>query len=128
MDGSIDSFENSPVDPDPHAPTGAAADERPDLRMQRLGDYLKDALAHPNAFAANLGAQNSGLMKMAYRIQQGIEDAMEQEPTILEDLENLTFSLDTYLKLSKQVDRFSQLCMKLDEFKAAEVPLATTEP
>ena len=128
MDDSIDSFENSPVDPDPHAPTDAAADERPDLWMQRIGDYLHEALTHPNAFAANLGAQNSSLMKLAYRMQQTIDNAMEQGPMTLEDLEDLRPTIESYSKITKQVDRFSQLWMKFDEVKAVKLPLATTEP
>ena len=128
MDGSIDSPTNDPVDCDPQAPTDAAANDRPDHRMQRIGDYLNEALNSSNALAANLGAQNSSLMKMGYRMQQTIENAMEEGPMTLDDLENLMPTIESYLKISKQVDHFSRLCIKLDEVKAVTLPLASNEP
>ena len=54
MDGSIDYPTNDPVNCDLQALTDVAADERLDHRMQRIGDYLNEALTSPNALAANL--------------------------------------------------------------------------
>ena len=64
---------------------------------------------------------------MAYRMQETIENAMAEGPMTLEDLEDLMPTIESYLKITKQIDRFSQLCIKLEEVKAVKLPLATNE-
>ena len=123
-DGSINSDGRAPTD----TPTDTAADERPGLHLQRIQDLLAESLALPNAFAANLGAQNSGLMRMAYRLQHSIEEALDEGPATIEELEYLRPLIETFLKTTKQVDRYSQLCMKLEQAKAAISALVSKLP
>ena len=136
MDDAIDATTNCPIDSDGRAqsdtptdtPTDTAADECPDLEMRRIQDLLAESLALPNAFAANLGAQNSGLRKMAYRMQQAIEKALDQGPAELEEFEDVMPAIETLLKITKQVDRYSQLSMKLEEAQAAMSALVAKLP
>ena len=121
MDDAHDSPTNDPVDPNHQTLTNPVIGDSPDLSLQRIHDYLRESLARVNAFAANLGAVNSGLMLIAYRIQKAIEAEMEPGPATLDELAYFMPAIDNLLKITKQIGSFSQLDMKLDELKTAKL-------
>ncbi len=96
-----------------------------DLRLRRIMDYRQEVLAKADALEANLGAVNSELMSIGYRLHQAIEAAMEVAPGALDDFQKLMPAIDNYLRIAKQIDRFAQLDLRL--VKARERSRAMTE-
>lgn len=94
--------------------TDAAATE---LRERRIADYMKDSLTKSDPFEANLGVVNADLMKIAHRFQRVLDGAMQQPPETLAEMTEFVPGLDSYLRVVKQVDRFSQLALKLQAGK-----------
>ena len=97
------------------APGAAAppAGDGADRRLQRIMDYLREALARESALEANLGAVNSDLLIMGYRLKQAIDEAMAATPAALEQFQRLMPAIDSYLRLTKQIDRLAQLSLRL---------------
>ena len=62
---------------------------------------------------ANLGVVNADLMLLAGRFRHVLEEAMQQSPETLAEMAELMPGVDSYLRVVKQVDRFSQLAVKL---------------
>jgi hypothetical protein len=91
----------------------ASLEDAPDLRLQRILDHLHEALAAESPLAANLGAVNSDLMLMGYRLQQVIEAAMAATPVGLDQFELLMPAISNYLRIIKQIDRLAQLSLRL---------------
>jgi hypothetical protein len=82
-------------------------------RMQRIADYLAACLSNANALEANLGIVNSDLLLIAFRLKQTIDQAQESGAKSLEELDYLLPAIETYLQITKQIDRFSRLELKL---------------
>jgi hypothetical protein len=61
---------------------------------------------------ANLGTVNADLFLMAHRLMQGMGDVLESRPDSLEEFDLAHQSLDNYLRVTKQIDRFTQLIEK----------------
>ena len=98
----------------PAASTAAPpAGDGADPRLQRIMDYLREALARDSALEANLGAVNSDLLMMGYRLKQAIDEAMAATPAALEQFQRLMPAIDSYLRLTKQIDRLAQLSLRL---------------
>lgn len=90
--------------------------EHPDVpaaREQRIADYLTQSLEVGDPFEANVGMVNADLMFLVHRYQQALGGALEEPPEDLAELAEITPSVDSYLRLVKQMDRISQLAMKL---------------
>jgi hypothetical protein len=96
------------------AETVCGDEDRPhDPRYQRIVDYLNTALAIEDPLAANVAATNSDLMLMAYRLKQAIATAMEMTPAALEEFEKLMPAVDSFLRITRQVERFAKLNLQL---------------
>jgi hypothetical protein len=52
-------------------------------------------------------------MRFAYQFQHLLNEAMQQSPETLAEMAEFKPGLDDYLRVVKQVDRFSQLAIKL---------------
>jgi hypothetical protein len=90
-----------------------AEDDPHDRRYQRIIDYHNTALAIEDPLAANVGAVNADLMLMTYRLKQAIGEAMDVTPTALEEFEKLMPAVDSFLRISRQVERFAKLNLQL---------------
>jgi hypothetical protein len=101
----------------PSSEEGMTKSTTGNLRDQRIADYLNDALSKPDPFEANLGIVNADLMQIAHRLQQVLNEAMQQPPETLAEMAEFMPGLDGYLRVVKQVDRFSQLALKLQAGK-----------
>jgi hypothetical protein len=84
-----------------------------DLRVQRLVEYTADSLAKENALEANLGVINGDLMLLEYRFRQGLDELFKESPHSLEELTIAMPSVDAFLRIAKQIDRYSQFAAKL---------------
>lgn len=88
-------------------PCGETDDD--DVRLQRIIEYMRDSLANSDPLDANLGTVNADLFLMAHRLMQGMGDVLESRPDSLEEFDLAHQSLDHYLRVTKQIDRFTQL-------------------
>lgn len=101
-------------DPKATFPSNADAPTDPaGVCERRIDDYLAASLQKGDAFAANLGAINAGLMRIAHRFQTVLGEVMRQPPETLAEMSEFMPGIDGYLRVVKQVDRMSQLAMKL---------------
>lgn len=97
----------------PVAPPGERSTEMPaNSRGDRIRDLLASSLAKLDPLEANLGVVNSDLMLLAYRLKQSIDSALT-EPDASEELEMLMPAVENYLKVVKQIERFSKLDLQL---------------
>jgi len=101
-------------------PESEASTTPSDIRLQRITDYLEEALAKASPLEANLGATNADLQLIAYRMKQALEEALQQGPATIADLEELERTLEQYIKITKQIDRFTQAAMKLAASPSAQ--------
>jgi hypothetical protein len=98
---------------DPQNPGEPAPGESGDRRLERVRDYLHESLAKADALAANLGAATSDLMLYSYRLHEAIAAEMAEAPLSLEQLEHLRPAVDAYLRITRQIDRFAHLDLRL---------------
>jgi hypothetical protein len=107
----------------PPGPTPASTPARPvgappgepcrSQRLKRIRDYRQEALGNPDALQANLGAINSDLMRIAYRLMRATDRALGQCPQPLEDFPSLLPAIETCSQLARQIDRLAQLDARL---------------
>ena len=90
------------------------------IREQRIADYVAESLANDDPFEANLGVVNADLMLLAHRFRHVLEGAMQQSPETLADMAECMPGVDSYLKVVKQIDRLSQLKVKLRATRSKE--------
>jgi hypothetical protein len=98
--------------------TNAALDEplnevTPDLRLARILDYEAESLAKPVALEACVGLSNGMLMQMGCRLADVINAATEG--LNIENFSRVQPMMDTYLRVMRQVDRYSHLEAELTE-------------
>jgi hypothetical protein len=79
------------------------------LRIQRIQDLLAEALELPNALQANLRACSSDLLLLAQRFRQAMNVAFGEGSDPLVTLERLRPAIDAYLRITRQIDRLTQL-------------------
>lgn len=89
--------------------------EDQDLRFQRVLDYANAAIQKADPLAANLGVVNSGLFIIAARLQDAISAATDPNNPEPADLRMLQPAVDHYLRVTRQIDRFIQLELRLSE-------------
>jgi hypothetical protein len=82
-------------------------------RLERIRDYECDALAQPDALVANLGAINSDLMRLAYRLLRSTNAGLAQYATSLEDVATILPAIGVCSQITRQIDRLAQLDCRL---------------
>lgn len=100
--------------------TPVVDDEASDVRTRRLAEYMASSLTEDDPLAANLGAVNGDLMLLAYRMRQALDGLFDEPPESVQELQAAMPGLEGYLKVTKQIDRFSQLAVKLAAAKASD--------
>lgn len=84
-----------------------------DRRVERIADYVSEALDADDPLEANLGAVNADLMFMAYRLKQVVGDSLRESPETIRAMAEVMPAVDNYLKVTKQIGSMSQLVVKL---------------
>jgi hypothetical protein len=79
------------------------------IRLQRILAYQAQALSKRNLLRSNLATTNSGLMRMALRLEETIDELMAQAPLTEERLQLLFKAIDAHLRVTRQIDRFAQV-------------------
>ena len=115
-DVPLSSLESTPV-----AETPPQQVHRPELqrRLDRVAAYATASLAKRNSLLAALGSANSGLMTLNLYLEESLVQALATGPTSVEQLEKLQPSIDMYLRVTRQIDRFAQLEIKSKSRRSA---------
>ncbi len=82
-------------------------------RLKRVQDYQSQALAKTNALEANLGSVNSGLMGISLQLDHAIRKTLDASPDMIERVQKLLPTIETHLKVARQIDRFTQLELQM---------------
>lgn len=90
-----------------------AQDGLDDCRFQRLADYQQKAIKTADPLVATLAVINSDLMGMAFRLSKAIDGAVGEGAAGLQELRQVDPALNSYLRVAKQIDRFTQLGIHL---------------
>jgi hypothetical protein len=80
-----------------------------EARLSRLLDYQARSLSKPDPLEANLGSINSGLMRMAVWLDEAVAQALASGPPHVERLAHVSQAIETLLRVTRQVDRFTQI-------------------
>lgn len=104
----------------------ANQDVHDDRRFQRLADYQKKAVKNVDPLVASLAVINSDLMGFAFRLSQAIDGAVGEGAASLQELHQVDPALNSYLRVAKQIDRFTQLGIHLGKPQGSAV--AATSP
>jgi len=94
-------------------------------RVQRIADYLESSLGKPDALQATIGAANSDLMLVGFRLNEAVQAALNSTPAALSEFGKLMPAVESLLKVYKQVDRFTQLEVRFS--KAEKVKASVLE-
>lgn len=62
-----------------------------------------------------MAAVNAGAIELAHRLQKLLNAAMADETLTVDDVRRLSPSLDNYLRVARQIDRYSLLESRLVE-------------
>ena len=102
-------------DPSDHPP-GHPANLNPpmadDQRLTRIEDYRRQALANPDVLAANLGAINSDLMQIAFRLMKVTEQTLAESTQPCKDLGKVLPAIGMTSQITRQIQRFAAIEMQ----------------
>jgi hypothetical protein len=96
---------------------GGEESDSNDVRVERILEHVDDSLQLEDALQATVGAAGGDLMLMQYRLRQVLEEMFQQTPDSLTALAEVIPALNTFMKVSQQVDRFIQLSLKIKAAK-----------
>jgi hypothetical protein len=83
------------------------------IRLERIEQYIEESLAKANPLEAALGAVNGDLLLMEYRIKRDLEGLSEGDPEFGPALDQVAAVVDQYLRVIKQLERFTHLATKM---------------
>jgi hypothetical protein len=85
----------------------------PNVRLQRIMEYVNEAAEKRDALGLTLGAVNGDLLLMAWRLRQELDDFLHRPSESAEELLLAQSVFDHFLRVARQIDRFAQLDIKL---------------
>lgn len=97
-------------------------DARGGRRYRRLADYQQKAVKNADPLVATLAVINSDLMGFAFRLSQAIEGAVGADAVSLQEVHQIDPALNSYLRVAKQIDRFTQLAIHLGKSEKPAIP------
>jgi hypothetical protein len=103
----------------PEKPDVEARDPLRASRHERVDDYLDHALKASHPLEANLGVVHSDLMWFAGTLNDTLSGYRREAAETLLAKEEFFPTLEMYLKVSKQIDRFAQLLLKVQKLESA---------
>jgi hypothetical protein len=111
LDGHVDIFNPPLKQPDTkkNQTPGRDRDEQYTQQLRRVDDYRAAALTNPSPFEAVISAANSDLLELLARLAEAIRKASGDSALTLEALPAYEPTLDTYLRVAKQIAQFSHL-------------------
>jgi hypothetical protein len=88
-------------------------------RRQRLDEYRRKALEHPDPLQANLALINAKLIELSVKMGAVIDEAMDRDSLALAHLGHLEPTVELLLKVDRQIDRFAQVAYRAEASAAA---------
>ena len=85
------------------------------LTLRRLDDFIHESLANPSSEEAILGVTNARLMHMSLMLSDSIQAVLEDCPTNANHFEVMMQGINSLLRITRQVDRFSRLKLELSQ-------------
>ena len=107
------------------------AGRRRSRRLERIRDYQQQSLANPDPLLANLGAANSDMMQVSYRLRQILDVALARSAGAPDDLPGLLPGVNAFSQLTRQIHRFCDLSHRLSaghQGGAARAPAGGATP
>lgn len=86
--------------------------ELDDLAASRLRDYLRESLLQASATVAALASVNHGMIQIARKLEAALRDALSEEPLTLEQASAIEPMLNTYLRMTREIERYAQTQMR----------------
>jgi len=80
-----------------------------ELRLKKIDQYQREGLANPDATQANLASGNAALMRVSLQLEDVTAELLAKPSNSLERFERIRTTLDSQLKVMRQVDRFMRL-------------------
>ena len=80
-------------------------------RLKKVDDHLRESLDKADSLDANLGVVSADLMRMACHFTVAIEEWLGKNS--LDHFEKLVPAIDTYLRVTRQIDRLAMLDRRL---------------
>jgi hypothetical protein len=81
-------------------------------RLDRVTAYGNASLSKRNHSLATLGSINSGLMRVNLYVEEALVQALATGPLTIEQVHKVQPSIDLLLRVTRQIDRLSQLEIK----------------
>jgi hypothetical protein len=85
-----------------------------DSRLQCIDRYERHVTSSKNALVANLGAMNCALMRTSAILDSSINESVLGGKLSRDQFREVTDTIDTQLKVTRQVTRFAQLADQID--------------
>jgi len=92
-----------------------------EARLSRVYEYLTESLKKKDALEANVGSVNCGLMQIAIWLDEAIGQDIAIGPLDVDRLKHLSPAIETYLKVTRQIDRFAQIQIRATESRKPHV-------
>lgn len=124
--------QNAPP-PESQQPTDAAAPAQTDAaaadpRLQRIAEQLAEALRSPDLLRGITMASSCDIMELSWQLKKAIDAELADGPGSLDHFAELSPALDTLLRMTKQIERFTQLDMRLAAAHRAADPVRANPP
>jgi hypothetical protein len=104
----------------PHVETAdVGGAEVPDRRGRCLLELTEEILRKRDPLAANLGLVNCNLLQLARTLYERLSEAFARQPDTPEELQQLARAFDQYMKVTKQIERYVQVDIKMQQMSVA---------
>ena len=91
-----------------------------EARLHRAFDYLKSTLQESDPLDANLGSINSGLIRMSLGFERSLLSKLEDGSPDVGQLIQILPAIETHLRMMRQVERFAQLKLRIEQARKRE--------
>lgn len=82
-------------------------------RMERIAAYINESIRRSDGLEANLGVANGELMQLASRVTESLQQILARDRNESVTSDRCYPALDVLLRVHRQIDRYSQLEVKL---------------
>jgi hypothetical protein len=113
---------------EPRPPLDADRSARRDRRRQRIDAYEDRALAAPDDLQSNVASLNCGLFRIGHWLEETIDEAISAGPTTPERTALVFKTIDTHLRVARQIDRFAEIERRTEARKQNVTTLRTIMP
>ena len=110
------------------AHSGMRVSQHQEGRLKRVLDYQADVLKKESNLEAVLGTISAGLMGVTIRMDEFIEQALAANPKTIDRVEKLLPSIQTYLQATRQIDRLTQVELRVTASRKGKLAAKADKP